>query len=160
MLTYVPHLLTSRLVLRHLSLEDKEQLLPISFYNGKPLHTLDEIVEKLRKIDADIDAGNTIHWGIALKPEGTIIGTIGFYRGFRDNTGEIGYVLNEKFRGHGFMQEAIKAVLQVGFNQLLLDQVIAYTGLDNTASSKVLQTAGFTETASDQDQYRKWIIYK
>jgi ribosomal-protein-alanine N-acetyltransferase len=157
MLTYVPLLQTSRLTLRQLSLKDKEQLLPISFYNGKPLHTLEEIKEKLRKIDADIDAGNAIHWGIALKPEGEIIGTIGFYRGFRDKTGEIGYVLNEKFRRQGFMQEAIVAVLQVGFSQLLLDKIIAYTDQDNIASMNVLQKTGFTETTSDHDLYRKWI---
>lgn len=154
----VPPLVTSRLLLRQLSIEDMDELLPISFYDGKPIKTAEGIQEKLKRIEADIYASNSIHWGIAMQSAGNIIGTAGFYRGFKDKTGEIGYVLNKNFRGQGYMQEAIKAVMHFGFSQLGLNSIIAYTESDNVASIRVLQQTGFTETSTDMVPYRKWVF--
>ena len=88
------------------------------------------------------------------------MGTVGFYRGFTNKTGEIGYVLNEAFRGQGFMEEALKSAIYYGFSQLELETIIAYTDGDNHSSIRVLLKTGFTEIVSDNPEYRKWIKYK
>ncbi|MFC5269850.1 GNAT family N-acetyltransferase [Adhaeribacter terreus] len=156
----VPILETERLTLRPIVSQDLDDLLPFSYFDGKPITTREGITEKLTRIAAEIAAGNALHWGMELKSSKKLIGAAGFYRGFPNKTGEIGYAMNPDFEKQGFMREAVTAIINYGFTSLNLDQIIAYTKENNPASIKVLQHTGFQETVSDLTIYKKFIIHR
>lgn len=92
------------------------------------------------------------NWQIILKSENISIGSACF-KGIPDNTGtvEIGYGINEKFRGNGYMTEAVKEILKWALSQPDIKYVIAETEKTNTASHKVMIKNGmvmFKETDS------------
>ncbi|MBK0402473.1 GNAT family N-acetyltransferase [Adhaeribacter sp. BT258] len=154
----VPLLQTDRLLLRPISILDLDDLLPFSYFDGKPVTTRDGIIDKLSRIEKEIAAGNSLHWGMALKSSNQVIGAAGFYRGFPGKTGEIGYAQNPAFERQGFMREAVAEIVKYGFAGLNLDHVIAYTSESNPASIKVLLHNDFLETVSDIEVYKKFII--
>lgn len=64
--------------------------------------------------------------------------------GFTNKTvGEVSYYIWEKYWGKGYAVEAIKSVVEFGFNDLKLERIQAIVDIRNTASEKVLVKAGF-----------------
>lgn len=57
---------------------------------------------------------------------------------------ELGYAINEQFRNHGYMTEAVRALVEWAFRDPTCRRVTAETLRDNYASQKVLQKAGLT----------------
>ena len=60
--------------------------------------------------------------------------------------GEIGYWLGQDSWGHGYATEAVQALLPYCFDALGLDRVTANVDVENTASRRVLEKAGFRGT--------------
>jgi [ribosomal protein S5]-alanine N-acetyltransferase len=56
---------------------------------------------------------------------------------------EIGYLLHGSLHGKGVMTEAMRAVLDFGFNTMQLHSVEAVVDPENAASIGLLQKAGF-----------------
>ena len=83
---------------------------------------------------------------IVLKETNKVIGTISLYKEvFRKNTNcrELGFCLNKKYRQNHYMSDAVKMVLDYGFNKLKLDLIYACTLLDNLPSQKILENSNF-----------------
>jgi RimJ/RimL family protein N-acetyltransferase len=59
-------------------------------------------------------------------------------------TVELGYAMHEKFRNHGYMTEAVQALVEWAFEHSNCQRVTAETLPDNYASQRVLQKAGLT----------------
>jgi [ribosomal protein S5]-alanine N-acetyltransferase len=57
---------------------------------------------------------------------------------------EIGYAMHEDYRNHGYMTEAVQALVAWAFKQEGCKRVSAETLRDNLASQRVLQKAGLT----------------
>ena len=152
---HFPELHTQHLVLRQVQPTDVPQLREIMFYDGKPAETAGQARQMLDKIAADYLQGNTVNWVIADKITNQPLGTCGYYRGFKNHTGEIGYVMRPMARGRGFMTEAVSALVRFGFRQLKLQQVVAYTNTHNLASIQVLHRAGFLQVPGEEEQYLK-----
>lgn len=91
----------------------------------------------------DFARGETVHWGICGRDGREILGTCGYYRGFADNTGEIGYILSDAHRGQGIMTEAVRLVVEFGFRVMKLSRIIAITDPEKAGSIAVLERAGF-----------------
>ena len=66
-------------------------------------------------------------------------------------TAELGYDLIPEYQGEGIMDEAVKAVLHFGFNQLKLELVEAFTSKQNESSKKLLLRNQFVWNASRKD---------
>lgn len=149
-----PTLRSERVLLRQLESRDLGAIVDISFYDGVRATDENEAAAMLRKIEQDCARGESIHWGICLRsadnPGDAVVGTCGFYRGFPDSVGEIGYILREPYRGRGIMRSAIELVVTFGFEQLKLSSIVAFTDPDNAASISVLQRSGFVATPSSQ----------
>ncbi len=146
-----PCIYTQRLILRRVRPTDVPALLPISFFEGRRAETLAEAQAMRRRIYAEeVATGRGLHWALALRATGQVLGSAGFYRGFADGRGEIGYVLLPAFQGHGYATEAAVAMTTFGFNRLGLREVFAQTDPDNAASVAVLHRAGFAEDAEAQ----------
>ena len=57
----------------------------------------------------------------------------------------IGYSLDEKHQGKGYMKEAVKLVEEYAFEELELHRIEATTLIDNERSQKVLRNSGFKQ---------------
>jgi RimJ/RimL family protein N-acetyltransferase len=77
------------------------------------------------------------------KEDGTKIGTI--FHFLNGNYMEIGYILVPSERKKGYGSEAIKIIVDYLFLSKGLVRVQAITGVDNLASHRVLEKAGFTK---------------
>ncbi len=90
-------------------------------------------------------AGDYHDWAIVSKEDSHMIGTIGFTRiDTQNRVGEIGYVINPKYAGHGFATEAGRLVLKFGFEKLGLNRIEARYMVENTASRRVMEKIGMT----------------
>ncbi|KUG08051.1 GNAT family N-acetyltransferase [Solirubrum puertoriconensis] len=147
--TKFPELRTADLRLRAVTAADLDAVRPITFYDGQPAATLAQTERMLARIDEDYRNRQSIHWAVALASSNELVGTCGFYRGFADACGEIGYVLRPEFRGQGLMTQAVLAACAFGFEELQLRQIDAYTEPDNAASQRLLARVGFAPIASD-----------
>jgi RimJ/RimL family protein N-acetyltransferase len=87
------------------------------------------------------------NWEIILTDSSCSIGGIGL-SGLPDNQGttEIGYALDQKYRGNGYAAEAVKALTSWAFQDPGLRIVRAETPCDNLASQRVLQANHFIQT--------------
>jgi len=87
-----------------------------------------------------------IRWGIKLKENQRIIGTVGFNAlHLKNKRAEIGYELHPSFWRMGYASEAIKGVLRFSFNHLDLYRVGAVVYPENEASVTLLTKLGFTK---------------
>lgn len=101
---------------------------------------LEYIQEKYRN-------GEFFDWALILKDsrgkEGPMIGTCGFASiDFKNNSAEIGYVINPRYQGFGFATEAVLRVLDYGFEELEFNRIQARYIVGNDASRRVMDKAG------------------
>ncbi len=116
--------------------------------------TKEDAIDFIKKINKGIENKDWNYWGISLKEHPQIIGTITLWNFSEDKkTAEIGYDMNPTFQRNGFMNEAMKHILDFGFNQLALDKIEAFTHKENLSSKKLLEKNGFilNETRKDED---------
>ncbi|NRD78922.1 GNAT family N-acetyltransferase [Bacillus sp. BRMEA1] len=87
-----------------------------------------------------------IRWGIKLKENQKIIGTLGLNAlQLKNLRAEIGYELHPSYWRKGFAMEAINEVLNFSFNKLDLYRVGAVVYPENEASLHLLKKLGFME---------------
>lgn len=93
-----------------------------------------------------IIAGNAIRWGIVLKENNELVGTIGIHNwNKRAKKAEIGYELHPNHWRKGIAKEAVATVLTHAFNKLDLFRIGAVVYPANKVSSGMLKGMGFTE---------------
>lgn len=79
---------------------------------------------------------------IVLRESDTVIGSIDYKYVPRDGVTEVGYGLNPRFEGRGYMTEALRAFLDFG-RSLGIRTVRADTLKNNVKSQRVLRKCGF-----------------
>jgi RimJ/RimL family protein N-acetyltransferase len=82
-------------------------------------------------------------WTCVLKSSNEIIGWCGLRK---QDTGEtdLGYRFHQRFWGQGFATESSIKSLQIGFNELGLERIIARAADENLASIRVIQKMGMS----------------
>ena len=71
-----------------------------------------------------------------------MIGGIGLSE-FNNKSCQVGYWLGKKYWGNGFATEALKSILDFGFDQLSLEKIYAAYKIGNEGSIRVLNKSGF-----------------
>jgi ribosomal-protein-alanine N-acetyltransferase len=137
--------------MRQVTRSDAKDLLEISFYDGVQALDPAEAFEMQNKINQDYLDGNSIHWAILDPQSEMLVGTCGYYRGFANNIGELGYILKPAFQGRGFMTKALKQAIGFGIHTIGLQMIIAITEKDNIKSQHVLSRLGFLEESKNDD---------
>jgi ribosomal-protein-alanine N-acetyltransferase len=95
----------------------------------------------------------TFYWGISLKDQPNLIGTICLWKFSEDRTvAEVGYELLPDFHRQGIMSEALKAVLNFGFNDLHLQEIVAMTNKFNENSKGILLKHDFVLEEGREDE--------
>lgn len=148
-----PNLETERLYLRRVVSEDVNEIFALRSnvelmkYIPKPLvQTTEEALTHIAMIDEKIDTHESINWAITLKDNPKLIGIIGHYRIQPEHfRAEIGYMLLAEYHGRGIITEAIKVVLNYGFEIIKLHSIEAIIDPDNFASQRALQKSGFVK---------------
>lgn len=92
------------------------------------------------------DDRSTGTWGIYNSDNGMFIGSC-LLRQFDNEPGkiELGYSLNKPFWGKGIGTEMAVAMVTHGFLHENIHEIVAVTDLDNIASQRVLEKAGFRQ---------------
>lgn len=145
----IPVLKTSRLILRAPRLEDASPVAALA--NDR------RIAENTARIPHPYKLADAKQWlaqgnkrdGDALfmitLPNGTIIGACGVSV-LDDPLPELGYWLGTDFWGKGYATEAVRAVIDYAFEELMHDGLQAGARVTNPASRRVLEKCGFQWT--------------
>ena len=150
---------TNRLHLRRLVETDWEMIRYLrsdkevnQFVKRQPAETKEKALAFIAKTNDDIDQGKLCQWCIAWNNSPVMIGNICLWNFSHDRkTAEVGYDLSPEFQGRGIMDEAMKAVINFGFNQLKLDLIEAFTNKQNESSKKLLLKNHYKWNASRMD---------
>jgi RimJ/RimL family protein N-acetyltransferase len=148
---------TERLLLRPLRAGDVDALLAYRslpdvcrFVPFEPM-TRAAVEERLGSLWASTeltDEGQALTLGVELAGTGELIGdVILFWHSREHGGGEVGYLLNPEFAGHGYATEAAHAVLRLGFDDLGLHRIIARIDERNDASAKLAARLGMRQEA-------------
>ncbi len=122
------------------------------YYNCYPFKLKEEALKVIDLLKERFKTGTGIRWGITLRNNKNIIGTIGFNRYQSNAVGILGYDLNEDYWKQGIISEAINKVIKYGFNKLHIHRIEAEVVPDNIASIKVLEKNAFTKEGTLRDK--------
>lgn len=109
---------------------------------GQP-YTLDHAVSFLDFTTHGWDSGLELTWALR-RPDGELIGVISLRR---DTADDVGFWLGAEYRGHGYLPEALNAVLDWAFDEANPHRVesVGWECLvGNLASAAVARKCGFT----------------
>lgn len=159
--TPFPVINTDRLLLREIAVSDAEDLFVLrsdsrvlKYLDKEPDKSIDATIELINLVKKNLQDHDGILWGITLKNSNSIIGTICYWRMEKAHfRAEIGYALHPSQQGKGIMDEAMKAVLQYGFETMKLHSVEANVNPANDASIKLLEKNGFIKEAYFRENY-------
>ena len=110
--------------------------------------------EELREAYREMLRGSLEHaedWGwyaiwMIVRKDGKCIGNLSFKGSPEDGVVEVGYGIEEAYRGYGYATEALETILAWAFDQPGVTVVAAETAADNAASQRVLEKCGFLPT--------------
>lgn len=164
-----PQLKTPRLLLRQLTIEDKDRLLHLhsdervrTFIDRPKAKSIEDALKFIKKINDGIVENKWIYWAITEVENTQLIGTICLWN-FPDDVskiknpiefkGEIGYELLPGSQGKGIMQEAVEHIIRFAFITLKLKSLEAYTNAKNTKSINLLKRNGFNKKDTIEVKY-------
>jgi [ribosomal protein S5]-alanine N-acetyltransferase len=159
--TPFPILSTERLLLRAITNDDANEIFflrsdkeVLRYLDKAPAKSVDEAKEFIERIKKDQANNDGILWGITLKDNPLIIGTIGYWRMQKEHyRSEVGYVLHPSYQGKGIMNEAMQTVLKYGFEKMKLHSVEANVNPSNAASIKLLEKNEFVREGYFRENY-------
>jgi [ribosomal protein S5]-alanine N-acetyltransferase len=145
-----PEIETERLLLRKLSVADASDMYEYAqdvelagLGLWKPLSTLEQCAADLQTVEERYAAGDCFAWALEVKAERKMIGRAGFVQYSSEHArAELGYALNRRYWGQGYMTEATKAIIEHGFRSLHLHRVEAICLPENRASIRILEKVG------------------
>ncbi|MBU3202134.1 GNAT family N-acetyltransferase [Clostridium estertheticum] len=144
-------LVTNRLILREWKESDSADLYEYAKSElvgpsaGWPPHKNEEESKGIIRMFIE----NNETYAVVLKSENKVIGGIGLHNRKPDDSlsdlkqKEIGYVLNPKYWGNGFIPEAVNYLIRYGFNELNLDLIWCGHFDFNSKSKRVIEKCGF-----------------
>ncbi|MBU2491174.1 MAG: GNAT family N-acetyltransferase [Bacteroidetes bacterium] len=146
-----PVLKTERLNLRQLTNNDEKQIFLIrsnenmaEFLNRPLCKNIEEASNFINKINALIANNECIYWAVTLKGNPKLIGTICLWQiSTKEAKAEIGFELLPEYQGRGIIQEAVKSVLDYGFNKMNLSAIEGEVAPGNIKSIKIMEKFGF-----------------
>lgn len=148
---------SSGVALRKIQVEDRDQLVKLA-NNPKVANNLrDDFPHPYTVEDADhfikhAQAANpTLRF--CIEKDGVYVGNIGIHpqEDVYKRNAEIGYFIGEPFWGQGIASQAVKMIVDYGFQQLDYHRIFAGVFSYNSASKKVLENAGFTFEGASRD---------
>ncbi|KKK39088.1 acetyltransferase [Mesobacillus campisalis] len=146
-----PTLETERLRLREITNDDAKSIFAcfsdenvLQFYGQEAFEHIEQAEALIDFFTNSYKEKKGIRWGIEIKGQQGIIGTIGLNAWSpKHKRAEIGYEIHPDHWRKGFTFEALSKVIEYGFDDFGLTRIGAVVFLDNQASNKLLSKAGF-----------------
>jgi len=146
-----PILETERIILRPLVLEDAEQIFnswtsdeDVARFMVWDTHkSVEETIEWLKLEVSNIMGDKNYTWGMVLKENNELFGTIGLNYRDEPNCFVLGYNIAKKYWGKGLTTEAGKSVLEFAINKLGEKKFFCRHAVENIGSMKVMTKLGF-----------------
>ncbi len=98
----------------------------------------------LRKVEAEWDKAKPAFYEFAMLHEGRHIGAVCVY--FEDGVGELGWIVNKRYWGHGFAYEGAMALIQFCTQHMGTTHFVAHCDTENVASYKTMEKLGMVRT--------------
>jgi len=148
----LPTLVTARLILRKMTLDDAEDMFAYAsdqevtkHVTWEPHITIEDsrafLLDVLERYEKRLPA----NWGVELKATAQLVGTCGFMSWFSDHRrAEIGFALGHRYWGQGLMTEAVRQVIHWGFNECNLNRIEGECKPENVRSARVMEKCGMT----------------
>ncbi|BFO64264.1 GNAT family N-acetyltransferase [Chryseobacterium sp. KCF3-3] len=151
---------TSRLILKGINENNTEDILKIrgnpevnKFVKRVSPKTNYDALQFILTIKQRTQNNQTVYWGISLKDQSHLIGTICLWNFSEDRKkAEVGYELLPEYHRQGIMSEALNAVVEYGFNELLLQEIVAITNTFNENSKGLLVKHHFVLQEGKKDE--------
>jgi [ribosomal protein S5]-alanine N-acetyltransferase len=172
--TTFPVLTTPRLILREITPGDTEDFLAMNsdtevlkYDVDPPLKNRAEALTIIEDIHQHFLNMESITWGVCLKEENRLIGTMGFYfEGHAYFKADLGYRLARPNWRKGIATEAVRAMMRFAFETLCVHRINVDTRMDNLGSVQLMQKLGFVhegvrrECGRNEDgSYHSWGLY-
>jgi ribosomal-protein-alanine N-acetyltransferase len=124
-------------------------------YIDRPIaKSISDVSAYIDGIDSQINKNQAINWGITIRGDNRLIGTICLWQFELENFRcEVGYLLHPGFYRKRIMTEATKAVIKYGFTTLKFHSVTANVNPQNEASKMLLKSLGFELEAYFRENY-------
>lgn len=157
----LPTLAAGRVRLRWLSETDVPSLFAIfgdpqvtRYYGHSTLSDLSAAVALLADIHEQFSRMTLFQWGVELTGTGAIIGTCTLASlNFEHRRAELGFALAQGYWGHGYMSEALRALLRFGFREMMLHRIWADTDPRNEPSIRTLERLEFRREGMLREHY-------
>jgi RimJ/RimL family protein N-acetyltransferase len=146
-----PRLETERLVLREIVPADAEDLFRIfsdeetmRYWSCRPYTSVDQARRLIEVLTEAARGGAGIHWAIALRGDERLVGKCGYNEWRKAHRrGDVSYIVARERQGKGIVSEALRAMLDYGFDNMNLHSVEAGVTPGNDASARMLLRLGF-----------------
>ena len=112
-----------------------------------PQDAADEWIARAEKCLGD---GSAIQLAIAGRDDPVLLGGIGLEIDRSAREAELGYWVARRYWGHGVAAEAAARIASWALANLDIDRLVARAALDNAASQRVLEKAGFVATGEGE----------
>ena len=162
---------TERLILRALKNKDANGMFELDsdplvhqFLGNNPVFSLDQSIADISFIQAQYMENGIGRWAVIEKDSNQFIGWCGLKliketNNNHSNYYDIGYRFIRRFWGKGYATESAQAVIDYGFKELNLQQIIGIADIENTGSIKVLEKLGLKKinTFEYQGKEHYWL---
>lgn len=146
-----PVLETERLLLRPITIEDKEALFEIFtdeeimiYYGMYPLKNMEGVIKLIHSFSNSFENDRSIRWAIELKETQTLIGTCGFHSFNKHHRrAEVGYEIHKNHWKKGYVTEAVSRIMSYGIEEMSFNRIEALIYPQNLASQRSLEKLGF-----------------
>jgi RimJ/RimL family protein N-acetyltransferase len=164
----IPTLETERLILRQPEMTDVALVCqylddPAIADNMRSLpypYTTAHAEEWVKTTQERAAKGEGYDFAIDRKADGLLIGSARFYFDAENNRGDIGYWLGTPFWGHGYITEAARRLIQMGFEEFGVNRIYATYFPRNGASRRVMEKVGMTYEGTHRQHWLKNGVYE
>jgi len=118
-----------------------------------PHNKIDDTYEYLRRCLVGWETATSFTWVVTQKENERLIGMVEIR--VEEYKADIGYVLARANWGHGFMPEAVSAIIQWALSTGPIYRVWAVCDVENLASRRVLEKVGM----KGEGLLRRWIVH-
>lgn len=147
----LPTLAAPRVQLRWMESRDLEDLYTVysdpevvRYWSHTAWPHRDEASIYLEAIENGFQAGDLFQWGIALRGDDRVIGTVTLYAiDHTQGRAEVGFALARDHWGHRYAQEALTVLFEHAFDALALRRIEADVDPRNLPSLRTLENLGF-----------------
>ncbi len=145
---------TERLILRELMPADAEGMFDMNsdpdvhrYLGNKPVKSIEQSIAEIEFIRKQYVENGIGRWAVIEKTSGNFLGWSGLKlitetTNNHINYYDLGYRFSKRFWGKGYATETAMAVIDYGFTELKLNEIIGIADINNLGSIHVLEKVG------------------